>query len=268
MYNRQNEDGTNEHLFLRSELLIGQAGLEKLANSSVYIFGLGGVGSYTAEALCRVGIGNFKLIDFDEISLTNINRQLHALHSTIGRSKVEVMRERMRDINPDVEITIHKAFYDAEDGEIFLSDKPDYVVDAIDTVKSKVSLVKECHQRGIPLISCMGAGNRLDASTFKIDDISKTTGCPLAKAVRRLLKQEGISRGFKVVYSPEPALKPLASKPFEQEDTQITNDINTKDDHDIRYSNKRQTPGSVSFVPSVAGLLMAGEVVRDILHRS
>jgi tRNA A37 threonylcarbamoyladenosine dehydratase len=229
-----------QHQFSRTELLIGQDGLEKLNKSKVYIFGLGGVGSYTAEALARVGIGSFKLIDFDEICVTNINRQLHALHSTVGQSKVEVMKQRILDINPKVQIEVFKSFYGEENAGFFFADKPDYVVDAIDTVKSKVSLAKECTQRKIAVISCMGAGNRLDALSFKVADISKTSGCPLAKAVRKLLRQEGITQGFKVVFSPEPALKPLTEE-------------------------KQQIPGSVSFVPSVAGLLMAGEVVKDLL---
>ncbi|MDS1030211.1 tRNA threonylcarbamoyladenosine dehydratase [Bacillota bacterium LX-D] len=247
-----------QHQFSRTELLIGEEGLERLKKSRVYIFGLGGVGSYTAEALVRAGIGFFKLIDFDEICLTNINRQIHALHSTVGQSKVEVMKQRMLDINPKAEIDIFQTFYRGEDADFFLADKPDYVVDAIDTVKSKVSLAKECHLRQIPLISCMGAGNRLDALSFKVADISQTSGCPLAKAVRKLLKKEGITRGFKVVFSPEPALKPL-----KQQMSCATNCICPSGD--AHCSQKRQIPGSVSFVPSVAGLLVAGEIVKEIL---
>ncbi len=201
-----------QNQFSRTELLIGREGLEKLRSSKVCIFGLGGVGSYTAEALARVGVGSLKLIDFDEICLTNINRQLHALHSTLGQAKVDVMKQRLLDINPKLEIEGFKSFYTSADADYFLSDHLDYVVDAIDTVKSKVSLAKECYERKIPFISCMGAGNRLDALSFKVADISRTTGCPLAKAVRKLLKQEGITQGFKVVYSPEPALKPLEQK--------------------------------------------------------
>ncbi len=244
--------------FSRTELLIGQQGLEKLKQSKVIIFGLGGVGSYTAEALARTGIGSMKLIDFDEICLTNINRQLHALHSTIGRSKVDVMKQRLLDINPEIEIQTFQSFYNPEDADYFLSDEPDYVIDAIDTVKSKVSLAKQCYERKIPFISCMGAGNRLGASEFRVTDISKTTGCPLAKAVRKLLKKEGITHGFKVVFSPDPALKPL-----ESEANCATNCICPSGD--AHCSKKRQIPGSIAFVPSVAGLLMAGEVVRDIL---
>lgn len=247
-----------QHQFSRTELLIGEEGLKKLSEGKVYIFGLGGVGSFAAEALVRAGIESFKLIDFDEICLTNINRQLLALHSTVGRPKVEVMKERMLDINPNAKIEIYKSFYTQEDAEFFFAEKPDYVVDAIDTVKSKVSLAKECHRRGIPFISSMGAGNRLDALSFKVADISKTSGCPLAKAVRKLLRQEGITKGFKVVFSPEPALKPLL-----QEASCASNCICPSGD--AHCSKKRQIPGSISFVPSVAGLLLAGEVVKDLL---
>lgn len=248
-----------QHQFSRTELLIGHDGLVKLKDSKVFLFGIGGVGSFTAEALARAGVGGLTLIDFDEICLTNINRQLHALHSTVGRSKVEVMKERLLDINPEIDIRIFKSFYKEEDAEEIFAEKPDYVVDAIDTVKSKVSLAKECYQRKIPLISCMGAGNRLDALSFRVADISKTAGCPLAKAVRKLLRREGITQGYKVVYSPEPALKPL-----EQEVSCATNCICPSGD--AHCSKKRQIPGSVSFVPSVAGLIMAGEVVKDLLN--
>lgn len=247
-----------QNQFSRTELLTGQEGLSRLQNSKVTIFGLGGVGSYTAEALARAGIGAFKLVDFDEICLTNINRQLHALHSTIGKSKVDVMKQRMLDINPKAKIETFQSFYQEEGAEGFFTEKPDYVVDAIDTVKSKVSLAKECRRRGILLISCMGAGNRLDALSFRVADISKTSGCPLAKAVRKLLRKEGITEGFKVVFSPEPALKPL-----EQENSCASNCICPSGD--AHCSLKSQIPGSISYVPSVAGLLMAGEVVRDIL---
>jgi tRNA A37 threonylcarbamoyladenosine dehydratase len=177
-----------QHQFSRSELLIGPERLEKLKKSQVTIFGLGGVGSYTAEALARIGIGRFKLVDFDEICLTNINRQIHALYSTVGRLKVEVMKERIQDINPRAEVEVYATFYTGQEAELFFGEKPDYVIDAIDTVQSKVSLAKECRQRNIPIISSMGTGNRLDASGFRIADISKPSGEPLAKAVRIMLK--------------------------------------------------------------------------------
>ncbi|UWG98112.1 tRNA threonylcarbamoyladenosine dehydratase [Dehalobacter sp. DCM] len=247
-----------QNQFSRTELLIGQEGLLKLQNSKIIIFGLGGVGSYTAEALVRAGVGHFKLVDFDEICLTNINRQLHALHSTIGKSKVEVMKQRMLDINPKAKIETVQSFYQEEGGAGFFAEKPDYVVDAIDTVKSKVSLAKECCQRGIPLISCMGAGNRLDALSFRVADISKTSGCPLAKSVRKLLREEGITTGFRVVFSPEPALKPLV-----QENSCASDCICPSGD--AHCAVKRQIPGSISYVPSVAGLIMAGEVINGLI---
>lgn len=245
--------------FSRTALLIGAEGIQKLKDSKVVIFGLGGVGSFTAEALARAGIGSFVLVDFDDICLTNVNRQLHALHSTLGEAKVDVMQKRLLDINPKARIEIHKLFYTEQEADMFFSDWPAYVVDAIDTVKSKVSIAKECIRRAIPLISCMGAGNRLDALSFRIADIAKTTGCPLAKAVRKLLRQDGITGGFKVVYSPEPTVALV-----EQEHTCATNCICPGGD--AHCSKKRQIPGSISYVPSVAGLLAAGEVVKDLLN--
>jgi len=244
--------------FSRTELLIGKEGQDRLKKSRVTIFGLGGVGSYTAEALARAGVGSFKLVDFDEICLTNINRQLHALHSTVGQAKVEVMRCRMLDINPAARIDIYQRFYREEEADFFLADRPDYVVDAIDTVKSKVSLARQCKVRNIRLISCMGAGNRLDAAGLRVADISQTSGCPLAKAVRKLLKKEGVTEGFKVVFSPRPALKPV--------DRQLTCAENCIcPSGDAHCAKKRQIPGSISYVPAIAGLLMAGEVVKDII---
>lgn len=230
-----------QHEFSRTELLIGNSGLEKLRKSTVMIFGIGGVGSYTVEALARAAVGHLILVDFDEISLTNINRQLHALHSTLGEGKAEVMKRRILDINPDANVEVIKEFYSAADADRMLGRKLDYVIDAIDTVSSKVSLAKECLLRKIPLISSMGAGNRLSAESYRVTDISKTSGDPLAKAVRKLLRKEGLTKGIKVVSTTDLPLMPLSSE---------------AEDH---------VPGSISFVPSVVGLLIAGEVVRDIL---
>lgn len=246
--------------FSRTELLIGREAIIELNNSSVSVFGLGGVGSFTAEALARAGIGSFNLIDFDDICLTNINRQILALHSTVGKSKVEVMKERIIDINPKANVQIYKSFYSEQDADSFLSENLDYVVDAIDTVKSKVSLAKECYHRKIPFVSSMGAGNRLDAYGFRAADISKTTGCPLAKAVRKLLKKEGITEGVKVVFSPE-----LPRNPLPQVDDCRSNCICPGGD--AHCTKKRQIPGSISFVPSVVGLLLAGEVINDLLRK-
>ena len=248
-----------QHEFSRTELLIGNSGLEKLRKSTVIIFGIGGVGSFTAEALARAGVGHLILVDFDDISLTNINRQLHALHSTVGEAKVEVMKRRILDINPEAKVETILEFYSDANAERLLGRKLDYVVDAIDTVSSKVNLAKECSLRKIPLISSMGAGNRLSAENYKVTDISKTSGDPLARAMRKLLRKEGIIKGIKVVSTPDLPLTPL----FTEND--LNNDISLSED--APYVQKRQTPGSISFVPPVVGLLIAGEVVRDLLQR-
>jgi tRNA A37 threonylcarbamoyladenosine dehydratase len=239
-----------QNQFSRTEILIGQDGLNRLKSSTVLVFGIGGVGSFTVEALARAGVGRLIMVDYDEICLTNLNRQLHALHSTLGKSKVEVMKQRILDINPAIEIEAVKSFYTENDADKFLNRKLDYIVDAIDTVAGKVSLAKECLQRNIPFISSMGAGNRLTAANFRVADISETSGCPLAKAMRKLLRQQGISKGIKVVFSPDLPLKPL----------RIPNDSSHCSD------KSRPIPGSISFVPSVVGLLIAGEVIRDLLN--
>lgn len=247
-----------QHRFSRTEILIGPEGLERLSKSHVMVFGVGGVGSYTVEALARAGVGSLTLVDYDEICLTNINRQLHALHSTVGQAKVDVMKQRILQINPRAEVETRKEFYTETEADQLLSVKPDYVVDAIDTVSSKVSLAKECLKREIPFISSMGAGNRLSADHFRIADISKTSGCPLAKAMRKLLRKEGITHGIKVVFSPD-----LPQAPLPIEGDCRNNCICPSGD--AHCAKKRQIPGSISFVPPVVGLLMAGEVVRDLL---
>lgn len=248
-----------QHEFSRTELLIGNTGLEKLHKSTVMIFGIGGVGSFTAEALARAAVGHLILVDYDDICLTNINRQLHALHSTVGEAKGEVMKRRILEINPEAKVEVIKEFYSEADAERMLGRKPDYVIDAIDTVSSKVSLAKECLLRKIPLISSMGTGNRLTAENYRVTDISKTSGDPLAKAVRKLLRKEGITKGLKVVSTTDLPLTPLSS-----EDDCRNNCICPSGD--AHCAVKRQIPGSISFVPPVVGLLIAGEVVRDLLQ--
>lgn len=248
-----------QHEFSRTELLIGSSGLEKLRKSTIMIFGIGGVGSFAVEALARAGVGHLILVDFDDICLTNINRQLHALHSTVGEAKVEVMKRRISEINPEANVETIKEFYSEENAERMLGQKPNYVIDAIDTVASKVSLVKECLLRKIPLISSMGAGNRLTAANYRVTDISKTSGDPLAKAVRKLLRKEGITKGLKVVSTTDLPLTPLPSE---------TDCQNIGTGGDAHYTGNRPTPGSISFVTSVVGLLIAGEVVRDLLQGS
>ena len=246
-----------QHEFSRTEILIGNKGLEKLHKSTVMILGIGGVGSFTAEALARAAVGYLILVDNDDICLTNINRQLHALHSTIGKTKVEVMKQRILEINPQVKVETIKEFYSAANAERLLGRKLDYVVDAIDSVSSKVNLVKECLMRNIPVISSMGAGNRLTAENYKVTDISKTSGDPLAKVMRKLLRQEGITKGVKVVSTPDLPLTPLS---LEDDQTNLTHPSG-----DVHCAKKSQIPGSISFVPPVVGLLIAGEVVRDLL---
>lgn len=232
--------------FSRNELLLGNAATEKLQNSRVAIFGVGGVGGYIVEALARAGVGTLDLTDNDVVSLTNINRQIIALHSTIGKSKVEVAAKRAKDINPNIKLNINKCFYLSENKEQFDFSQYDYVADAIDTVAGKIALVEQAKAAGVPIICAMGAGNKLDAAAFEISDISKTQVCPLAKVMRRELHKRGINH-LKVVYSKE---KPLTPLPSDEETT------------------KRQTPGSVSFVPPVMGLLMAGEIIKDLLQKA
>lgn len=228
--------------FERTELLIGEESLKLLAGSSVALFGVGGVGSYVAEALARCGVGGLMLVDNDTVSESNINRQLIALHSTVGSRKTAVMKERILDINPNCSVTAKNLFY-TNASDIDLAGF-DYIVDAIDTVSSKLVLIEEAKRLGISIISSMGTGNKLDASRFRIDDIFKTSVCPLARVMRRELKARNIDN-VKVLYSDE---------------TPITPKIQLSD------GSRRQIPASISFVPSVAGLLIAGEVVRDLIQ--
>lgn len=238
--------------FSRTALLVGDEGMEKLKNAKVAVFGVGGVGGYVVEALARSGIGTLDLIDNDRVSLTNINRQIIAAHSTIGRYKVDVAKERILDINPAAAVNTHQTFFLPETASEFNFYDYDYVVDAIDTVTGKIALVMEANRTNTPIISSMGAGNKLDAASFMVADIYETSVCPLAKVMRRELKKRGIDK-LKVVYSQE---KPIVPK----NDTSVINDLQ-ETDTDVR---KRQIPGSVSFVPSVAGLILAGEVIREI----
>lgn len=236
------------HRFARTELLIGEQGVAKLAASTVAIFGVGGVGSYVVEALARSGIGKIILIDHDTVSLTNLNRQLPALESTIGQAKVEVMRQRVLDINPNCQVEAIQQFYNKEQSEALIRPEYTYIVDAIDSITAKVDLIVTAMEKKIPIVSSMGAGNKLDPTQFKLADISKTHICPMAKAVRKILRSRGVTKGLKVVFSTEMPLTPL--EPYAEE-TGI----------------RRQLPGSISFVPSVAGLFLASAVVNDILKK-
>lgn len=228
--------------FCRTEMLLGKSALERLNNAHVAVFGLGGVGSYAAEALARAGVGSLTVVDDDVIAESNINRQLYALHSTLGQAKAEVAKLRIKDINPNCRVTALKVRFDNTMAEQFDFSVYDYVVDAIDTVTSKLLLAVLCKQADTPIICCMGTGNKLDAAAFEVADISKTSVCPLAKVMRRELKKRGIEH-VKVVYSKENPLTPT----------------------DLEQSSKRQTPGSMPYVPSVAGLLLSGEVIKDLI---
>jgi tRNA A37 threonylcarbamoyladenosine dehydratase len=248
--------------FSRTELLLGQSALARLQRSRVAVFGIGGVGSYTVEALARSGVGHFALVDDDLVCLTNINRQLLALHSTVGRPKVEVMAERVRDINPSAEVETFKVFYLPENAERFDLSRYDYVVDAIDTVSAKVELAVRARQAGVPLISCMGAGNKLDPTRFEVADLFATAVCPLCKVMRKELKRRGVA-SLKVVYSREEPLEPE-----ETPEHSCRHSCVCPKDSPRTCTVRRRIPGSVAFVPSVAGLILAGEVVRDLIAAS
>lgn len=230
--------------FARSELLLGSENMERLRSARVAVFGVGGVGGYVAEALARGGVGTLDLIDNDVVCLSNLNRQIIALHSTIGQYKVDVARARILDINPEAVVHTYRIFYLPETADQFDFTQYDYVVDAIDTVSGKLMLIEQAKRAGVPVISSMGAGNKLDPTAFRVADISETSVCPLAKVMRRELKKRGIA-DVKVVYSEE---KPLVPESAESP----------------AAAPRRQTPGSVSFVPSVVGLIIAGEVIKDL----
>ena len=231
--------------FSRTELLLGTDGMERLKKASVMVFGIGGVGSHCVEALARSGVGTLILIDNDTVSLTNINRQSIALHSTEGRYKTEVMKEKIADICPEIRVRTYERFVLTDNLGDILDERPDYIIDAIDTVTAKLTLVCEARKRGIPIISSMGTGNKLHPEMFEITDITKTSVCPLCKVMRKELKNRGIGH-LKVVYSKE--------KPID------TSGRDTGEDAGVRIS----IPGSISFTPPVAGLLIAGEVIREL----
>lgn len=247
--------------FSRTELLIGKDGLAKLKNSKVAIFGIGGVGTFVVEGLVRSGVGHFVLVDDDLICVTNLNRQIHATEKTIGRVKVDVMKERILEINPQAEVEAVKSFYLSEKADDLIRNDYDYIVDAVDTVTAKIDLVVQAQKRGIPIISCMGAGNKLDPTMFQVTDIYKTQMDPLSKVMRKELKQRGI-KSLKVVYSTEPPIKPKES----EENSYYTNCVCPKGTQRT-CTVKKQIPGSISFVPSVAGLIIAGEVIKDLIAK-
>lgn len=248
-----------QHALSRTELLIGKEGLDKLRNSKVIVFGVGGVGSFTVEALARAGVGTLILVDDDTVCLTNLNRQIHATYDTLGKVKVDVMKERILSINKKCNVITHQIFVTKENIPEIIDDDVDYVVDAIDTVSAKIALAEYCTSKGIKIISSMGTGNKFDPTQFKITDIYKTKVCPLAKVMRYELKRRGVKK-LKVLYSEEIPTKPK------------TEDIVTCKTGCVctggtkKCAAKRQIPGSISFVPPVAGMIIGGEVIKDIIN--
>ena len=244
--------------FSRTQLLIGAEAIKKLTESRVAVFGIGGVGGYVCEALVRSGVGHFDLIDDDKVCLTNLNRQILATRKTVGKYKAEVMAERMQEINPEVDIRIHKCFFLPENADDFPFDEYDYVIDAVDTVTAKLELIIRCKSKNVPVISAMGAGNKLDAGRMKIADIYETSVCPLARVMRHELRKRGV-KNLKVAYSDEQPIRPL-------EDMSIScrSHCICPPGAQHKCTERRDIPGSTAFVPAVAGLLIAGEVVRDL----
>lgn len=245
--------------FSRTQLLIGETGIETLAHARVAVFGIGGVGGYVVEALARSGVGAFVLVDDDKVCLTNINRQIIATRRTVGQYKVEVMRDRILEINPKADVQVHKCFYLPETAAEFDFSSYTYVVDAVDTVTAKISIIMKAQEAKVPVISCMGAGNKLDPTKFEVADIYKTQMCPLAKVMRRELKRRGV-KSLKVVYSTEKPIKP-------QEDMSIScrNHCICPPGAERKCTDRRDIPGSIAFVPSVAGLIIASEIVKDLV---
>jgi len=250
------------HRFSRTELLVGSDGLKRLRGSHVLICGIGGVGSYAAEALGRAGVGRITLVDFDDICLTNINRQIHALSSTVGLPKVEVMAARLRDINPDAEIVPVKAFFSQANASDLLASRPDYVLDAIDHFTAKAALITICREQDIPVISSMGAANKLDPSKIHVADIAETRNCRMARSMRKILRQKGVDSGVQVVYSTElhRELSPVASHCGT--DCICPN----REDQVFSCENRRVILGSMSHIPSIFGLTMAGTVINELLR--
>ena len=244
--------------FSRTQLLLGADNMERLSKAKVAVFGIGGVGGYVVEALVRSGVGHFVLVDDDKVCLTNINRQIIATRKTVGQYKVDVMKERILDINPDVDVEVRKCFYLPENAHEFDFSEYSYVVDAVDTVTAKIEIIMRAKECGVPVISSMGAGNKLDPAAFQIADIYKTTMCPLAKVMRRELKKRGVKK-LKVVYSNEKPTRPL-------DDMSISCRTNCVCPPGAKHkcTERRDIPGSVAFVPSVAGLILAGEIIKDL----
>lgn len=249
------------HRFSRTELLIGPEGLEKLRKSTVAVFGLGGVGGFAAEALCRAGVGRLVIVDFDDVCVTNINRQILALDDTVGKSKALVMAERLRRINPSADVVPCKDFYSAESSDFLLSGDYDYVLDAIDHITSKLHLIRTCRERGISIVSSMGAASKLDPTRIRVADIAETHKCRMARIVRKLLKQQGIERGVKVVFSTEEYREPAARESVCKDACVCPN----REEEVFSCRHRRVILGSISYIPAIFGLTMAGVAVNDIL---
>lgn len=252
------------HRFSRTELLIGPEGLEKLRKSTVAVFGLGGVGGFAAEALCRAGVGRLVIVDFDDVCVTNINRQILALDDTVGKSKALVMAERLRRINPSADVVPCKDFYSAESSDFLLSGDYDYVLDAIDHITSKLHLIRTCRERGISIVSSMGAASKLDPTRIRVADIAETHKCRMARIVRKLLKQQGIERGVKVVFSTEEYREPAARESVCKDACVCPN----REEEVFSCRHRRVILGSISYIPAIFGLTMAGVAVNDILAGS
>ena len=248
-----------EHRFLRTEMVLGDRALDRLSRCHVAVFGLGGVGSYAAECLARSGVGELTLVDSDTIALTNLNRQIIATRSTVGQYKVDVAAQRIHDIDPDIRVTTHRCFFGPETQDQFDFTQYDYVVDAIDTVTGKLEMIEQAYRAGTPIISSMGAGNKMDPTRFEVTDIYKTSVCPLAKVMRTECRKRRIKH-LKVVYSKEPAMTPI-------EDDAISCKYHCicPPGTQRKCTQRRSVPGSNAFVPSVAGLIIGGEVVKDLV---
>ena len=244
--------------FSRTELLLGREAMERLKQARVAVFGIGGVGGYVVEALVRSGVGSIDLVDDDKVCLTNLNRQLIATRETVGRYKVDVMKERIFSINPDAKVEVHRCFFLPETKDEFDFTRYSYVVDAVDTVTAKIELVMQAEAAGVPIVSCMGAGNKMDPTAFEVADIYKTSVCPLAKVMRRELKKRGVKH-LKVVYSKEQPIRPI-----EDMSVSCRSHCICPPDAEHKCTERRAIPGSNAFVPSVAGMILAGEVIKDL----
>lgn len=245
--------------FSRTELLLGQAAMEILKNSRVAVFGIGGVGGFTVEALARSGVGAFDIIDDDKVCLTNINRQIIATRKTVGKYKVDVMKERILDINPEAKVNIHKCFYLPENSGEFDFSNYSYIVDAVDTITAKIDIIVQAKDKNVPVISSMGAGNKLNPTMFEVSDIYSTSVCPLAKVMRKELRSREIE-SLKVVYSKEKPIVPICST-----ENSCKNNCICPPNVQRKCTDRRSVPGSISFVPSVVGLIIAGEVIKDLI---